>query len=327
MRDFGNWIQDMNLVDLPLQDRKFTWRRGSQANRLDRICVDPQWLQKFPESRIDVLKYSMSNHVPLCLMADRLQWGLKPFCSLDIWFSSPKFLPMLGEEWRALGELPMHEKLKLIKKNISKWNKKVFGNIDDKIRRLESEIAKVEVLLEGNIKAEINLSRKKVLVGLLDIWYKQKGEYWKQMSREKYIKEVDKNTRYFHTMATIRSRKKQIREIKIGNRHFKDPRRIKNEVRKFFKNLYHQDRMPVIRVQEGLVARLSEEQAMQLELIPSYIKVKEAVWSCSSTKAPGPDGFNMFFAKNSWEIIGMEFTESILDFFRMEFLHRNLNMT
>ncbi|XP_015956350.1 uncharacterized protein LOC107480702 [Arachis duranensis] len=204
----------------------------------------------------------------------------------------------------------MHEKLKLIKKNISKWNREIFGNIYDKIRRLESEIAKVEVLLEGNIKEEINLSRRKALVGQLDIWYIQKGEYWKQMSMEKYIKEIDKNTRYFHTMTTIRSRKKLIREIKIGNRQFKDPRRIKNEARKFFKNLYHQDRMLVIRVQEGLVARLSEEQAMQLELMPSYIEVKEAVWSCGSTKAHGPDGFNMFFVKNSWEIIRMEFTES-----------------
>ena len=28
MADFRSWVEDMNLVDLPIVGRKFTWRRG-----------------------------------------------------------------------------------------------------------------------------------------------------------------------------------------------------------------------------------------------------------------------------------------------------------
>ena len=42
MKEFDEWVDDLNLVDLPIVGRKFTWRRGKSCSKLDRIFVDPQ---------------------------------------------------------------------------------------------------------------------------------------------------------------------------------------------------------------------------------------------------------------------------------------------
>lgn len=42
-----------------------------------------------------------------------------------------------------------------------------------------------------------------------------------------------------------------------------------------------------------------------MSLISSFTEdeVREAVWSCDSSKSPGPDGFNFAFVKEFWEIL------------------------
>jgi len=46
----------------------------------------------------------------------------------------------------------------------------------------------------------------------------------------------------------------------------------------------------------------------------SVDKIKEAVWSCDSSKSPGPDDFNMGFIKFSWELIKEDIMAVVKDF-------------
>jgi hypothetical protein len=56
-------------------------------------------------------------------------------------------------------------------------------------------------------------------------------------------------------------------------------------------------------------------------------EIKQALFSISDSKAPGPDGFTSTFFKRSWEIIGTDFTEAIKYFFAKNFLPRCINAT
>ena len=69
------------------------------------------------------------------------------------------------------------------------------------------------------------------------------------------------------------------------------------------------------------------EEARCLDLIPSVDEVKNAVWSCDSSKAPGSYGYNMKFIKESWHIIGKEFSGAVIDFFKTSNMQWNFNMT
>ena len=85
--DFVEWINDIGLIDMPLNGCKFTWRRMKSFSKLDRILVSLVWLQKFDALKLWGLNCSISDHVPLLLESQSINWGLRPFQSLDAWFS------------------------------------------------------------------------------------------------------------------------------------------------------------------------------------------------------------------------------------------------
>jgi len=53
--------------------------------------------------------------------------------------------------------------------------------------------------------------------------------------------------------------------------------------------------------------------------------VFEVVSQCGSSKCPGPDGFNFFFIKSNWEIIGKDVVRAILFFQSSGYFLRGCN--
>ncbi|XP_057719289.1 uncharacterized protein LOC130933683 [Arachis stenosperma] len=143
---------------------------------------------------------------------------------------------------------------------------------------------------DGTIEA-----RKKVLVSCCKQWYVRKEIHWKQMSRSRHAKDMDKNTRYFHNLESARRRNNRIDALVINGRLIRNQARIKIAIREFYKDLYHQERSPVVGFRDGLVNRINEEESAALERMPIMEEIREAVWDCESSKAPGNDGYNMNF--------------------------------
>ena len=52
MEDLGDWIQQMNVIYLPLIARKYTRVKSNSCSRLDRIIVDYEWTMRFPELKL-----------------------------------------------------------------------------------------------------------------------------------------------------------------------------------------------------------------------------------------------------------------------------------
>ncbi|XP_016178518.1 uncharacterized protein LOC107620958 [Arachis ipaensis] len=102
--EFKSWIQDMELVDLAITDRLFTWFRGQSCSRIDRGLVSLEWLEEFPDTRLRGGPRGLSDHCPMILEVTRISGGPRPFRSLDSWFTHDGFLRMVKEEWRNLGE-------------------------------------------------------------------------------------------------------------------------------------------------------------------------------------------------------------------------------
>ncbi|XP_072054230.1 uncharacterized protein [Arachis hypogaea] len=101
--EFKSWIHDMELVDLALNDRKFTWFRGQSCSRIDKVLVSLEWLEEFPETRLRGSPRGLSDH--MIMTVTRLGGGPRPFRSLDAWFAHNGFFRMVKEEWRSLGEI------------------------------------------------------------------------------------------------------------------------------------------------------------------------------------------------------------------------------
>ena len=99
IREFSEWITDLNLIDIPLHGVKFTWRRNESKSKLDRALCCQTLLTKFPNLNLIGLKRSISDHNPLLLsLEDGINWGPKPFRCYDAWFLNPKLKGFLMNE-------------------------------------------------------------------------------------------------------------------------------------------------------------------------------------------------------------------------------------
>ncbi|XP_019237159.1 PREDICTED: uncharacterized protein LOC109217376 [Nicotiana attenuata] len=56
-------------------------------------------------------------------------------------------------------------------------------------------------------------------------------------------------------------------------------------------------------------------------------EVKQALQSIDDNKAPGCDGYNAFFYKKAWDIIGKKVTQAVLEFFDNPKMCKQINCT
>ncbi|XP_016178160.1 uncharacterized protein LOC107635894 [Arachis ipaensis] len=172
--DFKCWVQDMQLVDLPLQDRKFTWFRGRSCSRIDRVLVSIEWMEEFLEIHLKGGPRGLSDHCPIIVEDTRSRGGPRPFRSLDSWFTHDSFLRMVREEWRNLSAARFTDKLKALTVPLERWHKDNFGDMDRKIQRFEEEIRKVDELAENRDYDDTVEARRKALVSCCKQWYVRK---------------------------------------------------------------------------------------------------------------------------------------------------------
>ncbi|XP_057745534.1 uncharacterized protein LOC130963432 [Arachis stenosperma] len=313
--DFRAWIIDMELVDLTLNDRKYTWFRDQSCSRIDRSLVNLEWLHTYPDTRLRGGPRGLSNHCLLIVEDRRMVQGSRPFRSLNSWFTHQGFLRMMKKEWRGLGDAQFLDKLKALSKLLGRWHKQHFENIPEKIKKFEEEIKKVDDIVSIGIYDATVEARRKALVRCCELWYTRKDIHWKQISRSQHAKEMDRNTRYFHNIASARRRNNRIESLVINGRLVRNHARIKVAIRDLYRKLFQQEASPNIIFRDGLVNRLKMEEAQALEMPPSEEEVKDVVWDCESSKVPGSDGYNMNFIKKCWEEIGVEFTKAVMTFF------------
>ena len=89
------------------------------------------------------------------------------------------------------------EKFRRLKAPSRKWNRKVFGDIEFNSRRLEEELAPICKHMDVGSLDEVDIARFRALKNHLDHRYERKCCNWKQMSIERGIKDVDRNSKFF----------------------------------------------------------------------------------------------------------------------------------
>ena len=335
MRRFSEIMEDLMLRDLPLQGGSFTWKGGlnnQSHSRLDRFLISNEWEDHFSGSVQYVLPKPTSDHFPILLDGGGVRSGPMPFRFENMWLKEEGFKEKMQGWWVGLNcsgsaSYVLVSKLKALKSLLRDWNKLEFGKV---------EVNKALALSQVDFWDKMELSRT-LSVQEVDAkrgakedfkkWALMEEISWRQKSREVWLSEGDRNTKFFHKMANSHRRGNMLARVKINGVWLTKENEVKEGVVNEFKTMLSSAGgwRPSLR---GLsFERLEAVDAASLEEPFSEQEVMEALKGFCGDKAPGPDGFSMAFWQSSWEFVKEEVMGFCRDFHNHGRFVKSLNAT
>lgn len=162
MKSFSDFIQDMGLVDLPLQGAFYTWSRGEnslQALRIDRFLISSELNDLFGSVKQLALLMVVSDHRPIVLESG--DWSTEPsyikFKNMRL--HQEGFTDMVKQWWQGYvingsPDFILSQKLKFLKRDLVIWNREVFGKISTRTNKALEELLILEQATEGRVQTQ-----------------------------------------------------------------------------------------------------------------------------------------------------------------------------
>ncbi|XVF07941.1 hypothetical protein REPUB_Repub06bG0182500 [Reevesia pubescens] len=137
MSYFNNFIDSLQLVDLPLAGGKYTWFRHHESItfcRLNRFLLSVEVLENIVNVFQNVLPRSMSDHNLIVLCQESFNWGLKLFCFFNYWVKDGGFGEFVKNCWGKLEgvfdpSIDIWMRLRKLKPKLKQWQNSL-GRMD-----------------------------------------------------------------------------------------------------------------------------------------------------------------------------------------------------
>ncbi|XP_057828258.1 uncharacterized protein LOC131039491 [Cryptomeria japonica] len=286
-QDLADFINDQCLIDLDLTRASFTWsnRRVGAALiqvRLDWALISIDWLQHYSCSLNSMIRVD-SDHYLISFMVE-------PKGSVKEWWSV---------QIDGTSIFRIAKKLRFVKEMVKKWNKEIFVDIFLQKSTLQVELNLIwdKILKEGYVGD--NFAKESDVLTKCHSIIAREEIFWRQRSRSLWLNDGDRNTRFFHVTTLKHRATNRIDHLVRNGRRIEKEEEISEAIVEFFGELLKADPMLDLDAQGILVdvipKVLSKDQNRNLAVIPSNEEIKTVVFSFNGDKAPGPDGFPMFF--------------------------------
>jgi hypothetical protein len=218
-------------------------------------------------------------------------------------------------------------KLKALKGDLRRWNSEVFGHVGKRKKVLLDGIRELDICGEGRGLDEDERRSKDVLSLELERLLLCEEISWRQKSRALWLREGDKNTKFFHRVANSNKRNNAIESLIINGSLSSEATDIKEHIVQFYTQLFTEScsRRPI---PDGLSFQsIESEEGLWLERDFEESEVLEVIKELQGDKAPGPDGFTMGFVQTCWEVIKEDIMAVFKDFHTKGRFQKSFNAT
>ncbi|XP_042056286.1 uncharacterized protein LOC121800861 [Salvia splendens] len=332
MLDFAEAISDCQLLDVGADGPKFTWARGNVFERLDRVLLGEGWANMLESTHVSNLPRILSDHCPLLVEARLPGPRAKPsFRFQNMWVRYHLFLNEVDRCWRegtgTRGMINMQIKLNQLKSSLKIWNRVVFGNVFEGLKKAEVEAKEAMERYEQDpspdLRSELNRSTANFILKL-----KMEEDYWRQKAALKWVAEGERNTKFFHGWVKQKRIKSRIHMIEDGDHILTEDKDIRDSAGNFFKNLLTGEVESLEEPDLGILESLPNHVNMEmLERTPFEDEIKQVVFSINAESAAGLDGYSALFFHVCWEIIKEDVVDAVREFFSGSQIPRGIAAT
>ncbi|XP_073351694.1 uncharacterized protein [Aegilops tauschii subsp. strangulata] len=335
MIDFCDVLELCGLGGLGFSGLPYTYdnRRHGRANvkvRLDMAVANNQWRDIYADANVQHLVAPTSDHAPIllrCFTEPPRQDNGRRCRHYEVAWERDAALPeVIAQAWAAAGAMgnlgDVAAALGELMHALHGWSKKKFGNV---VKEINKSRTRLEELMAMNAD---HRTIREATDRMNELLYREEM-LWMQRSRIDWLREGDRNTKFFHRRAVWRARKNRIKSLmdEAGVVQ-KDSTTMVEMVTNYFSTLFTSDTSlcadPIIDLiharvtdimNEGLCADFSDKE------------IADALFQIGPLKAPGPDGFPARMFQRNWSVMKDHVIAGVKEFFRIGIMPEGVNNT
>ncbi|XP_074351625.1 uncharacterized protein LOC141690750 [Apium graveolens] len=241
----------------------------------------------FPLAEVHVLEVATSDHLPLNLQLNRkvyVPWS-KRFKFENVWLKEKDCLWVVQDSWETADRREILDKISYCCLKLDEWGGGLSQEYKRNLIRCRAQLRKLRSRRDRHGIQVYNEVRWEYL-NLLE----KQETYWKQCTKQFWLQEGDRNTRFFSQL---------------------------------FKSTEGDGKLS----ERETVNCVTEEENDALTAPVTLQEVKAAVFSMHPDKSPGIDGLNPGFFQSFWSIVGRDVLQFCQNFMNSGELPLGVNRT
>ncbi|GJV41128.1 RNA-directed DNA polymerase, eukaryota [Tanacetum coccineum] len=207
-------------------------------------------------------------------------------------------------EYREVCDVVLKNKIKKLRADIKDWSHKKHVDQSRNKKEICDRIKDWDEKEENGLLTEFDITnRDEDRMELIQIDQMERNMLV-QKSRINWAIEGDENSRFFHNYINKNYRRNNIMGLMWNGIWSIDPSIIKQAAFRHFSTRFKEPIPNRVVFSSLLFRQLEFDDVCLLKAEFSLPEVKAAIWNCSRSKAPGPDGLNFNFIKRPFSLIG-----------------------
>jgi hypothetical protein len=186
MQMFNNTINDMDLVEIHFNGRKYTWsnmQSDSLLVKLDWVLTSSAWGLSYPATSVQPLSRPISDHIPYVINIGSRVPSSKHFRFENFWVEFPDFLQVVELHWRsnpyyANAAKTLSAKFKKVRASLKTWSNK-HSNLHKLIHNSHWVLLLLDGLEDHRPLSPLEMNFRTLIKIHISNLQESKRKYWK----------------------------------------------------------------------------------------------------------------------------------------------------